>query len=45
MSGLRRTEMSSLNDPVWVEEHEGYWDDDLPRSFPEEEEDDADPTE
>ena len=30
--------MSSLNDPVWVEEHEHYWDDDLPRSFPEEEE-------
>jgi hypothetical protein len=32
--------MSSFNDPVWVEEHAGYWDDDLPRSFPEEEEED-----
>ena len=29
--------MSNIYDPEWIEEHEHYWDDDLQRSFDEEE--------
>lgn len=31
--------MINIYDPDWIEEHEHYWDDDLQRSFDEEEED------
>lgn len=36
--------MSNWHDAEWRAENEHYWDDDLPRSFPDEEEEDADPT-